>query len=182
VCVAACVAVCARALSQYVLTSSKSMCVCVNRCVCCSVCCSVRIYGVATIGRLLQIIGLFCRIRLFYRALWQKRPNILRSLLIVATPCKYSLPHARCVHIQMRGYVCIYTRIDMCIHIQVYVFVCQHMNRIYAFSLPYVRCLNLRVYGYMCPCTYFNICIHLHVYVFLCQHIDRIYVNSVPLV
>jgi len=43
-------------------------------------------YGVATISRLLKIIGLFCRISLFYWALLQKRPIILRSLLIVATP------------------------------------------------------------------------------------------------
>ena len=42
-------------------------------------------YGVATMSSLLQIIGLFCRISsLFYRALLQKRPIILRSLLIVA--------------------------------------------------------------------------------------------------
>ena len=45
-------------------------------------------YGVATISRLLKITSLFCRIRLFYRAVLQKRPIILRSLLIVATPYK----------------------------------------------------------------------------------------------
>jgi len=45
-----------------------------------------RPYGVATISRLLKIIGLFCRIPFFYRALLQKRPVILRNLLIVATP------------------------------------------------------------------------------------------------
>jgi len=39
-------------------------------------------------GRLLQIIGLFCRISSFYRALLQKIPIISRSLLIVATPYK----------------------------------------------------------------------------------------------
>ena len=33
----------------------------------------------------LKIIGLFCRIYLFYRALLQKRPKILRNLLIEAT-------------------------------------------------------------------------------------------------
>ena len=44
-------------------------------------------YGMATISRFLKIIGLFCRISsLFYRALLQKRPIILRSLLVVATP------------------------------------------------------------------------------------------------
>ena len=43
-------------------------------------------YGVATISRLLKIIGLFGRHSLFYRALLQKRPILLRSLLIIATP------------------------------------------------------------------------------------------------
>jgi len=42
--------------------------------------------GVATISRLLKIIGLFCRIPSVYRALLQKRLIILKSLLIVATP------------------------------------------------------------------------------------------------
>jgi len=44
-------------------------------------------YGVATISRLLKIIGLFYRYRLFDRALLQKRPVILKSLLLEATPC-----------------------------------------------------------------------------------------------
>jgi len=43
-------------------------------------------YGVATIGRLLKMIGLFVEYHLFSRALLQERPIILRSLLIVATP------------------------------------------------------------------------------------------------
>jgi len=46
---------------------------------------SMSRYGLATISRLLQIIGIFCRMSSLYRALWQKRPIILRSLLIVAT-------------------------------------------------------------------------------------------------
>jgi len=43
-------------------------------------------YGAATNGRLHKIIALFCKYRLFYRALLQKRPMILRSLLLEATP------------------------------------------------------------------------------------------------
>ena len=48
--------------------------------------CCVRPYGVATMSRLLKMIGLFCRISSLYRALLQKRLIILRSLLIVAGP------------------------------------------------------------------------------------------------
>jgi len=43
-------------------------------------------YGVATISRLLKMIGLFAEYSLFYRALLQKRPIILRGLIIVANP------------------------------------------------------------------------------------------------
>jgi len=43
-------------------------------------------YGVATISRRLKIIGLFCRIWSLLWALLQKRPIIVRSLLIIATP------------------------------------------------------------------------------------------------
>jgi len=42
--------------------------------------------GVATISRLLKIIGLFCKRAPEKRQYLQKRPIILRSLLIVATP------------------------------------------------------------------------------------------------
>ena len=43
-------------------------------------------YEVATISRLLKIMVSFAESRLFLRALLQKRPIILRSLLIVAAP------------------------------------------------------------------------------------------------
>ena len=44
------------------------------------------LYVMATVSRIDKIIGLFCRISSFYRALLQKRPVIFKSLLIVATP------------------------------------------------------------------------------------------------
>jgi len=47
--------------------------------------CGLR-YGVATNSRLLQIIGLFAKEPYKRDDILQKRPIILRSLLIVATP------------------------------------------------------------------------------------------------
>ena len=44
------------------------------------------VYGVATISRLLKIIGLFCRILSLLYGSFAKRPVILRSLRIEATP------------------------------------------------------------------------------------------------
>jgi len=43
-------------------------------------------YGVAMISRLLKIIGVFCKKAYIRDDILQKRPEILRSLLIVATP------------------------------------------------------------------------------------------------
>jgi len=43
-------------------------------------------YGLATISRLLKIIGLSCKRDLYKSLYLQERPIILRSLLIVATP------------------------------------------------------------------------------------------------
>ena len=51
-------------------------------------CSHVRVtYGVASISRLLKLQVSFAEYSLFYRALLQKWRMILRSLLIVATPC-----------------------------------------------------------------------------------------------
>jgi len=49
--------------------------------------------GVTTISRLLKTIGLFCRILSLYRALLQKRPIILRSLLVDAIIHTYTYIH-----------------------------------------------------------------------------------------
>jgi len=47
----------------------------------------VGCYVVASLGRLLEMIGLLCReYSLFYRAFLQKRPILLRGIIIVATP------------------------------------------------------------------------------------------------
>jgi len=61
-------------------------------------------YGVATVSRLLKDIGLFCRIssNSYYRALFQKRPRILRSLR------RQLIRHTRASHPQnwSRNVVC----------------------------------------------------------------------------
>ena len=67
-CVAVCVGVCCSVLQCVALAAMKDM------------------HGVATISRLLKLQVSFAEYRLFYRALLQKRPIILSSLLIAATP------------------------------------------------------------------------------------------------
>jgi len=81
-----------------------SVCCSVCRGMCCSVCCSAKArfrntsdfhlslcnthYGVATISKLLKIIGLFCKRAQKRDDILQKRRIFLRSPLIVATPYK----------------------------------------------------------------------------------------------
>jgi len=63
---------------------SERVHVCV--CVCVHVRESERVNGVATMSRLLEIIGLFCKRALYNRRYFAKETYNLRSLLIVATP------------------------------------------------------------------------------------------------
>jgi len=112
VCVCACVSVCACVRVCVYVCVYVCVCVCVCACVCVCVCvfvfvcvrasrtdlhtllrvdmlrrsCEGHIYGVATISRLLQIIGLFYKTAYKRDDILQKRPVILRSLIIEATP------------------------------------------------------------------------------------------------
>jgi len=70
-------------------------------------------------SRLLKIIGLFCRISSLYRALLQKRPIILRSLLIEATPySNFSYPHVYIESLSISTSTCPY-RIPLYFHMSV---------------------------------------------------------------
>jgi len=98
-------------VSMSSFTVSMIVCVCLCQCLCLcywqcecvcvlsvisvaqrSVCCSVRACVYCLFMGWLRLVGSlksyvsFAEYRLFYRALLQKRPMILRSLLIVATP------------------------------------------------------------------------------------------------
>ena len=59
---------------------------CIYSYICTCLYTQIYAYGVATISRLLKIIGLFCKRALLKRLILQKRPRLLRSLLILATP------------------------------------------------------------------------------------------------
>ena len=100
VCVCVCVWVCVRVCLCLCLCLFVCLFVCVYVCVCACVCACVlcckrflesqlnnryTTHGVATISRLLKIIGLFCKRAHRRDYILQKRPIILRSLLIVAT-------------------------------------------------------------------------------------------------
>jgi len=124
-------------------------------------------YGVAMISRLLSIIGLFANYRLFYRALLQKRPMILRSLLIVATP--YSQHACMLVnkYVCLCACVCVFalrynsygTVSYVCVHIYINTYVRIY---IYIYILKYTC-----IYIYMCVYIY----IYIYVYIYACWYI-----------
>ena len=72
----------------------------------------------------------FAEYRLLYRALLQKRPMILRSLLIVATPydqcytTTQNMSHI-CIYIYMytHTYIYIYVCVCTCIYIYIYIYI-----------------------------------------------------------
>jgi len=141
-------------------------------------------YGVATISRLLKIIGLFAEYHLFYRALLQKRPIILRSLLIIATPYE-------CIHTLYL--TCLYYRVRRptgCLKLQV---IFRKRATSYRALLRKMTCTGKASYGSSLPCSVFPLwtwhkrvnvcmnvyyermyeCIHmLHLHVLLYSHMN----------
>jgi len=107
VCVCVCVCACVRVfVCVYVCVCARvcvSLCVCVYVCVCVCVCVCARMCVLEKGANNAHIACLYCtthcpcfslaEYRLFDRALLQKRPIILRSLLIVATPYRLPLLH-----------------------------------------------------------------------------------------
>jgi len=140
-------------------------------------------YGVATISRLLKIQVSFAEYRLFYRALLQRRPIILRSLLIVAT-------HHRSHHIIRRHttspekgpFECVEWKRDYlslkkaprfrggfpaeqwCGVLQCVAVRCS------VFSLPRVRVL-ICTYKHM----YIYVCMYIYIYMYMCVYCIYIY-------
>ena len=97
-------------------------------------------YAVATISRLLKVIGLFCKRALLKRLYSAKRPIILRSLLIVATPYVYTGTY---------WYVYMHARLCLCRCVCVYVY------------------MNINVCTCMCECIHVHIWIYIYAYIYI---------------
>jgi len=90
-------------------------CVCVCVCVCVCMCMShLNAMGWLRLVGSLKLYVSFAEYSLFCRALWQKRPMVLRSLLIAAAP--YYRQFSECLHI----HIWIHIHIRTYIHIYVY--------------------------------------------------------------
>ena len=116
----------------------------------------------------LQLVGslkslvFFAENSLFYRALLQKRPIILRSLLIVATPYtfeesdKVAETHVY-IHKCMYIYACIYVLLYIYkLHIHIYILMCIGTDiYVYVYTYVHIHILGKRE-G---VCTYIRKCI-----------------------
>ena len=168
------VCMCAFVCDLYVRTSVcmslKSLCTSVLVCVVyvhILVCMSIRFvctYGVATISSLnLQVS--FAKEPYKRDDILQKRPIILRSLLIVATAYEYV--YAICVHACMRVcvYACVY--IPTCRYIgpflHFYMYLCVHIR--HEMFERYSCIVNLDLIVYTCIYMYICICIHINTYI-----------------
>jgi len=108
-------------------------------------------YGVATISRLLNIIDLFGKRALKRVAILQKRPIILKSLLIVATPY-------RCVCERKNENVCVFVCVYLCVCVYVYACV-----RVRARILPriLVSLPSSRLSDDFALCRYVCVCVRV---------------------
>jgi len=115
-------------------------------------------YGVATINRLLEIIG-FAEYRLFHRALLQKRPIILRILLIVATQL-----HSLCYSLRLLQNICLG-----------YVWLRLHAKFVTSYILN-TQAVHYSIYSYAglksSCCVVNRECIHIYIHSFIhaCIH------------
>jgi len=119
------------------------------------------ILGVAMTSRLLKITGLFCKTAYKRDYILQKRPVILRSLLVVATPYHTWFIHLcdvthSCVcrdvfmcamehpHVWTHMNICIY----MCIYIHTHICTCIHTSTFVVYTI------HVLVYMHMYICVY----------------------------
>jgi len=140
--------VCAASSARLLSSTATTRYVCVFACVCVCVCMNIYIcvyiyiyiciyvreytciyiytplqavcpcYGVATISRLLEFIGLFCKKALYKRLYSTKETYNLRSLLIVATPYLRPQLHGTWIHVYTHTYQ--YIESGMCAYVYVY--------------------------------------------------------------
>jgi len=113
------------------------------------------IYKVLLVGSFKLQVS-FAECSLFYRALLQKRPIILRSLLMVATPCPFHvLPPIFCVCMCACMYVFMY--VYMYVRTFVCLFVCVLVSGnacIYVAFMHFCMCVRVCVSACMRVCVY----------------------------
>jgi len=120
----------------------------------------------------------FAECSLFYRALLQKRPIILRSLLTEATPYQYI---SVCIYICIQIYMCAYKYIYIQMLLTLLVYVCTHIYAykymlLYAYTNIYAYKYIVREYKYVCIQMY---CVHTNIYAYthICMYI-QIYMHT----
>jgi len=127
--------------------------------------CDVHMYGVATISRLLEIIGFFCKRALQRDDILGKRPIIVRSVIIVGTPylCiarEYCGYHKHCTHALSCCEYCTHLlscckhgthvvyKVHMYTHVLHALHTCTHMC-MYFLRYTHIHSRNIRIMSYV---------------------------------
>ena len=113
----------------------------------------------------------FSEYHLFYGALLQKRPVILRSLLIVANLQLLSHPSS----LRMYIYTHTYTFLGACIYMQSHTHTCtQKVMSVSVYTSTWIYiCACTRIHIYMCKCIHTWTCMHMwckYVYIYTCTY------------
>ena len=101
-------------------------------------------YGVATMSRLLKIIGLFCKRALWNRLYSAKETYIFKEPINRSHPIGVYVTHAKDPVI----YAYIYACICLCVYVYIYICTCVYMN----------------IYIYVCIYTFIHTCIYVYIY------------------
>ena len=113
----------------------------------------------------------------------QKRPIILKSLLVVATPYRYLCSERQshrflcsCIWRYLCSYIC--TGAWICMsgkNVYIYIYTCVYMYT-YLYIYIYIH-ISMYVYIYIYICTnmfiyiYLYICIYIYIYIYVCIYI-----------
>jgi len=112
---------------------------------------------------------------LFYRALLQKRPIILRSLLLHLTT-QYCLDISTCIYIDLYVYEYIYAYRYMYMYTNISISV--HLTTQYCLNLCTCMYIDLYMYEYMYMCIDIRICIRTYPYQYTwCPSVVWIYLH-----
>ena len=110
----------------------------------------------------------FAEYRLLYRALLQKRPIILRSLLIVAPPHRWNITIF--IHLPQCVFACVCVCACVCMYVCVCVIQChgEHLRRRLIIAFDAQVCVCAYVSVHLCVCVFVNMCVCLCVCVCVC--------------
>ena len=144
-------------------------------------------YGVATMSRPLQIIGLFCRILFLFKGSFAKetydfkeptdRSHPIRAMRNVNGAIMSA--RTRCSRVQQLREVHLYSA--LCVYVHIHIYICTY-TYIFTFTYVYVHIhiyiyvhIHIYMYVYIHICTYTYTYVHIHIYIYMWMCLVHLY-------